>query len=128
MSDRPRLRFGFRYRYLRRLIDDNELADFPPLQRARVRRTHKRAFWKNVRLLRRDAARIVRARRGAMVRDYLRVHFVLFRLALAGVAHGFHMEAGQSLARQACDDMETLLRAPRTNAPVARVNSSRLPV
>ena len=56
----------FRYSYLYRLIDDNELRGLSPAVRTEIRKVHKQAYWKNLCLLRRDAARVLRLRRGMM--------------------------------------------------------------
>jgi hypothetical protein len=115
--------FRFRYGYICRLIDDNELEGLPVRLRARTRSVHKASYWKSVSLLRRDAESVLRLRREkmaanqqwdfeALVGDYARVHMLLARLTIAGVGHSMRVGAGLESARKACVEFEGLLSAP----------------
>ncbi|HZL56793.1 MAG TPA: hypothetical protein VFC21_06920 [Bryobacteraceae bacterium] len=109
----------FRYSYLCRLIDDAELSGLAPSLRAELRRTHKKAYWKNLSLLRRDAALILKVRRekmaahrewnfNALVNDYARIQFLLATLTIAGMSHTTRAAVGLARARAACSEFETL--------------------
>jgi len=109
----------FRYSYLCRLIDDNELRDFSPDLRSQLRRAHKQAYWKNLSLLRRDAARILKVRRqqmgaqqewdfNSLVTDYARVQYLIGTLTLAGITHATRVSVGLEYARAACTEIELL--------------------
>lgn len=110
---------GFRYSYLCRLIDDSELRDFAPSFRSELRRAHKEAYWKNLSLLRRDAAHVLKVRREKMsarqdwdfstlVNDYARVQYLLATLTMAGLGHSTRISVGLERARVACSEFETL--------------------
>jgi hypothetical protein len=115
----------FRYSYLYRLIDDNELRGLTPAIRAGLRKVHKEAYWKNVALLRRDAARVLQLRRqmmaarkdwdfSALVNDYARVQYLLATLTVAGLSHASRIPAGVNAVRTACDEFESMFSvAPR---------------
>src|SRR5580704_5201813 len=90
--------FRFRYGYICRLIDDNELHGMPAGLRARTRSFHKATYWKSVSLLRRDAEQVLHLRREQMaakrewdfqslVNDYARVQLLLAKLTVAGISH-----------------------------------------
>jgi hypothetical protein len=109
----------FRYSYLCRLIDDSELQEFDPSVRSELRRAHKQAYWKNLSLLRRDAAKVLKVRRemmgaekawdfNALVSDYARVQVLLVTLTMAGVSHSTRFSVGLERARVACSEFETL--------------------
>jgi hypothetical protein len=109
----------FRYSYLCRLIDDSELQDFDPSVRAELRRAHKQAYWKNLSLLRRDAADVLKVRRemmgaqqdwdfNSLVSDYARVQVLLATLTMAGLSHSTRFSVGLERARVACSEFETL--------------------
>jgi hypothetical protein len=109
----------FRYSYLCRLIDDSELQDFDPSVRSELRRAHKHAYWKNLSLLRRDAAHVLKVRRemmsaqqdwdfNALVSDYARVQVLLGTLTMAGLSHSTRFSVGLERARVACSEFETL--------------------
>jgi hypothetical protein len=109
----------FRYSYLYRLIDDNELQEFDPSVRSELRRAHKQAYWKNLSLLRRDAAYVLKVRRemmsaqkdwdfNSLVSDYAKVQVLLATLAVAGVSHATRFSVGLERARVACSEFETL--------------------
>jgi len=118
----------FRYSYLYRLIDDNELRGLSPAVRDEIRKAHKQAYWKNLSLLRRDVARVLRLRRGmmaarrdwdfsALVNDYARVQYLLATLALAGLSHSSRIPAGITAVRTACAEFESIFSvAPRRAA------------
>lgn len=110
---------SFRYSYLCRLIDDRELRDFDPSVRSELRRAHKQAYWKNLSLLRRDAAHVLKVRRemmgarqdwdfNSLVSDYARVQVLLATLTMAGVSHSTRFSVGLERARVACSEFETL--------------------
>ena len=116
---------GFRYSYLCRLIDDRELQDFEPSVRSELRRAHKQAYWKNLSLLRRDAAHVLRVRRekmsapqdwdfSALVNDYARVQYLLATLTMAGLSHSTRILIGLEQVRVACSEFETLF----TSSPI----------
>ena len=109
----------FRYSYLCRLIDDSELQDFDPSVRSDLRRAHKQAYWKNLSLLRRDAAHVLKVRRemmsaqqdwdfNALVSDYARVQVLLGTLTMAGLSHSTRFSVGLERARVACSEFETM--------------------
>jgi hypothetical protein len=109
----------FRYSYLCRLIDDSELQDFDSSVRSELRRAHKQAYWKNLSLLRRDAAHVLKVRRemmsaqqdwdfNALVSDYARVQVLLGTLIMAGLSHSTRFSVGLERARAACSEFETL--------------------
>lgn len=109
----------FRYSYLCRLIDDSELQEFAPEVRTELRRVHKQAYWKNLSLLRRDAAYVLKVRRqmmsaqqewdfNSLVSDYARVQVLLATLAVAGLSHSTRFSVGLERARVACSEFETL--------------------
>jgi hypothetical protein len=117
-TSRPASR-RFRYSYLCRLIDDSELQDFDPAVRSELRRAHKQAYWKNLSLLRRDAAHVLKIRRemmsaqqdwdfNALVSDYARVQILLATLTMAGLSHSTRFSVGLERARVACSEFETL--------------------
>jgi hypothetical protein len=110
---------SFRYSYLCRLIDDSELQCFDPAVRSELRRVHKQAYWKNLSLLRRDAAHVLKVRRemmgaqqdwdfNALVSDYARVQGLLATLTIAGLSHSTRFSVGLERARVACSEFETL--------------------
>jgi hypothetical protein len=112
--------FRFRYGYICRLIDDNELRSLPAALRAKTRQAHKAAYWKSVSLLRRDAETVLKLRREKMaakkewdfqtlLADYTRVHGLVVKLAAAGLSHSIHLGAGLESARAACREFELLL-------------------
>jgi hypothetical protein len=117
-TSRPTSR-RFRYSYLCRLIDDRELQDFDPAVRTELRRAHKQAYWKNLSLLRRDAAHVLKVRRemmgaqqdwdfSSLVSDYARVQVLLATLTMAGVSHSTRFSVGLERARVACSEFETM--------------------
>jgi hypothetical protein len=117
-TSRPASR-RFRYSYLCRLIDDSELQDFDPSVRSELRRAHKQAYWKNLSLLRRDAAHVLKVRRemmsaqqdwdfNSLVSDYARVQVLLATLTMAGFSHSTRFSVGLERARLACSEFETL--------------------
>ncbi len=110
---------SFRYSYLCRLIDDSELQDFDPAVRSELRRVHKQAYWKNLSLLRRDAAHVLKIRRemmsaqqdwdfNALLSDYAKVQVLLGTLTMAGLSHSTRVSVGLERARIACSEFETL--------------------
>jgi hypothetical protein len=112
--------FRFRYGYICRLIDDDELAALPTPLRSRTRSFHKAAYWKSLSLLRRDAEHVLKVRRErmaaeqtwdfqALVNDYSRIHLLLAKLTIAGMSHSIHLGAGLESAQQACREFEALL-------------------
>jgi hypothetical protein len=121
----------FRYGYICRLIDDNELAGLPGELRARTRSVHKAAYWKSVSLLRRDAETVLKLRRERMaakqawdfqslVGDYARVQILVAKLTVAGVSHSIRLGAGLDAARQACREFEAILTYP-SSLPAASI-------
>jgi hypothetical protein len=105
------------------LIDDSELQDFDPSVRSELRRAHKQAYWKNLSLLRRDAAQVLKVRRemmsaqqdwdfNALVSDYARVQVLLGTLTMAGLSHSTRFSVGLERARVACSEFETLFTSP----------------
>jgi len=113
---------SFRYSYLCRLIDDSELECVDPSLRSELRRAHKQAYWKNLSLLRRDAAQVLKVRRSRMssqqqwdfnglVGDYTKVQFLLATLTMAGLSHSTRITVGLNRARIACSEFETLFSA-----------------
>jgi hypothetical protein len=118
VTSRPASR-RFRYSYLCRLIDDDELQEFEPVVRSELRRAHKQAYWKNLSLLRRDAARVLKVRRemmsarqdwnfNSLVSDYARVQMLLATLTMAGLSHSTRFAVGLKRAKVACSEFETL--------------------
>ena len=118
----------FRYSYLYRLIDDNELRGLSPAIRAEIRKIHKQAYWKNLSLLRRDAARVLKLRRdmmaarkdwdfSALVNDYARVQYLLGTLTLAGITHATRIPAGIQAVRTACQEFESIFSLAPHRAP-----------
>jgi len=118
-----RSEFRFRYGYICRLLDDNELNGLPSALRSRTRSVHKASYWKSLSLLRRDAESVLRLRRERMaackewnfetlVGDYARVQMLLAKLTLAGVGHSMHLGAGVEGVRQACAEFEAFLATP----------------
>lgn len=112
----------FRYSYLYRLIDDSELDELPSAARAELRRAHKQIYWKNLSLLRRDAARILKVRRTRMsaeqnwdfntlLSDYTRVQLLLATLTVAGVSHATRIPALRKQVRAACAEFDTMFTA-----------------
>jgi len=110
---------SFRYSYLCRLIDDSELQDFDPSVRSELRRAHKQVYWKNLALLRRDAARVLKVRRemmgaqqdwdfNSLVSDYAKVQVLLATLTVAGLSHSTRFSVGLERAKVACSEFETL--------------------
>jgi hypothetical protein len=113
------------------LIDDSELQDFDPSVRPELRRAHKQAYWKNLSLLRRDAAHVLKVRRekmsaqqdwdfNALVSDYARVQVLLGTLTMAGLSHSTRFSVGLERARVACSEFETLF----TTSPLLAVSAS----
>ena len=120
----------FRYGYICRLIDDNELRGLSPALRSRTRDQHKELYWKSLSLLRRDAEKVLRVRRQKMaakqpwdfqslVGDYARVQVLLGKLTLAGLNHSVRLGAGLEGAREACRQFEALLTFPALPSPHA---------
>lgn len=120
----------FRYSYLYRLIDDNELRGLTPAIRADIRKVHKEAYWKNLSLLRRDAASVLKLRRdmmaarknwdfSALVNDYARVQYLLATLTLAGLSHSTRIPAGITAVRTACDEFESMFSVAPPRAGLA---------
>jgi hypothetical protein len=129
-TSRPASR-RFRYSYLCRLIDDSELQDFHPAVRSELRRAHKQAYWKNLSLLRRDAAYVLKVRRemmgaqrdwnfNSLVSDYARVQVLLATLTMAGVSHSTRFSVGLERARVACSEFETMF----TSSPLLAASAS----
>ncbi|HKD10125.1 MAG TPA: hypothetical protein VKB79_29725 [Bryobacteraceae bacterium] len=122
----------FRYSYLYRLIDDNELRGLSPAIRVEIRKVHKEAYWKNIALLRRDAAHVLKLRRhmmaarkdwdfSALVNDYARVQYLLATLTLAGLTHATRIPSGITAVRTACDEFESLFSDASPRAVAALV-------
>jgi len=120
----------FRYSYLYRLIDDNELRGLSPAIRVEVRKAHKEAYWKNLSLLRRDAARVLKLRRdmmaarkewdfSALVNDYARVQYLLATLTVAGLTHASRIPAGITAVRTACAEFESMFSVAQPRAGFA---------
>jgi hypothetical protein len=119
--ERPR-DLRFRYGYICRLIDDDDLRALPAELRTRTRAVHKTAYWKSLSLLRRDAELVLKVRRErmaacqqwdfqALLNDYARFRILLAKLTIAGMSHSIHLGAGLESARQACLEFEAFLAA-----------------
>jgi hypothetical protein len=118
----------FRYGYICRLIDDDELRSLPGYLRSRTRSVHKAAYWKSLSLLRRDAEYVLRVRREQMsalkewdfqtlLNDYSRIQMLLAKLTVAGLSHSVRLGAGLDAARQALHEVEAFLSAAPSLVP-----------
>jgi hypothetical protein len=109
----------FRYSYLHRLLDENDLKDMSPLMRSEIRHVHKKVYWKVLFLLRRDINEILNVRRQRMsalstwnfnvlVYDYMRVQYLIFTLVIIGLLNSTRITLGVNRVKKICKELESI--------------------